>query len=121
MQSSVLEKKFEEILKEGIENSLSLKGIKPYNSAKSFQLGNALTEFYLKEIGQYLYPFNEDEVDNGICDATKDCGIDFIYNSGEEWFIFQSKFKGNSNAISHDEIAGFFNIHSHVIDDAYLK
>jgi len=121
MQATLNEKKFDEVLKEGIESYLLKKGIKNFNSAKSADLGNALTEFYLKEIGQYLYPFTEDETDDGICDSSRDCGIDFIYNSDEEWFIFQFKYKGNANSINHDEIAGFFNIHSHILDEIYIK
>jgi len=121
MQSTLTEKKFEEVLKEGIENALSIKGIKNINTAKTIELGNGLIEFYLKEIGQFLYPFSEDDIEEGICDSSKDCGIDFIYNTDEEWIIFQSKYKGYSNTVTHDEIAGFFNIHSHLRDEEYIK
>ena len=111
----------DDVLKDGIEQILLGKGIKSFTSANASQLGSGLTEFYLKEIGQFLYPFTEDYIEEGLCDGSKDCGIDFVFNWEEEWYIFQSKYKGASNSVTHDEISGFFNIHSHVIDESYIE
>ncbi len=114
-----MDNKFEEILKEGIEKCLIDKGIKRSN-ANPFQLGKSLSEFYLKEIGQYLYPILEEDVDENMCDGKGDLGIDYVHNKDGEWIMFQSKYKGQGSSVSPDEISGFFDIHSKITDSSYF-
>jgi len=49
-----MEERFENIIQEGMNKYLSLKGLDS-SRANNIQRGNALTEFYIREIGQYLY------------------------------------------------------------------
>ncbi len=92
------------------------KGIKDFDRATSNQRGKALTEFYLKEIGIYLFQIYDDDIETNICDGKGDLGIDFIVHKSGEWLILQSKYKGQSSSITIDEIAGFFQIYSRISD-----
>src|SRR6185437_11571993 len=115
-----MEQRFEDILKDGLEKCLIEKGIKDFSSATQIQRGKALTDFYLREIGSYLYQIYEDDITDGSCDSKGDLGIDFIIKKDEGWLIFQSKYKGTGNTITSDEISGFFNVHSRIMDQEYF-
>jgi hypothetical protein len=115
-----MEQKFEEILKDGIEKCLKEIGISSLNIANQQQRGKALTDFYLKEIGAYLYQIYDDDITDGSCDSKSDLGIDFVLKRENEWLIFQSKYKGGGNQITSDEISGFFNVHSKLLDEEYF-
>lgn len=116
-----MEHRFEDILKEGLEACVKGKGIKDFNSASPQQRGKALSEFYINEIGQYLYKIYEDDIESSICDGRGDLNIDFVYKKDGEWLVFQSKYKGQSTSVTHDEIAGFFQIYSRITDDDYFE
>lgn len=115
-----MEQKFEDILKEGIEKILLNKGISR-QTANPFQLGKALTELYLIEIGQYHYPINEDDIEENICDGKGDLGIDFVLQKDKDWIIFQAKYKGQSSCVTPDEISGFFSVYSKITDEGYFE
>jgi hypothetical protein len=89
--------KFEDIVQEGINTYLLEKSIEQ-SSVNTKQLGKALTEFYIQEIGQYLYN---------------------IYDN--DFYIFQSQYKVSKSSVSSDEISGFFNIHKRFMDRIFLK
>ncbi len=116
-----MDKRFEDILKEGLERSLRDKGINDFNTATNIQRGKALTDFYAKEIGQYLYKIYEEDIDDSLCDGKGDLGVDFVYKKDNEWLIFQSKYKGRNSCVTLDEISGFFNIHSRITDQDYFE
>lgn len=116
-----MEKRFEEILKEGIGKTLFERGIKDFDKASCIPLGKALTEFYLKEIGQYLIPVYEEDIDDNICDGKGDLGIDFIYKRENSWLIFQSKYKGQSSNLTSGEAADFFQIFPRIANQDYLN
>lgn len=115
-----MDRRFDDVLKEGIEKYLSEKGFTNPNSASQHQRGKALSDFYLNEIGTYLYKIYEDDIRNNICDGKGDLGIDFILKRDDSWLIFQSKYRGGSSRIDADEIAGFFQIHARISDPEYV-
>ncbi|HLG35582.1 MAG TPA: AIPR family protein [Bacteroidia bacterium] len=117
-----MDKKFEDIIKDGMTQVLIEKGLS-FNAANTRQLGKSLTEFYIREIGIYLNSFNEDQIEEGLeADGKGDLNIDFVYKyENDEYFILQSKFKGSKNSVKPDEIAGFFGIHSKINDKKYFE
>ena len=94
-------------------------GVSPTDSDPKFNFakGKAFAEFFIREIAAQTDGFTDsDAVDEGFkCDGSRDEGIDFIYpkDNGEFW-IFQSKFKGDYSSLAKDEISGLFNIHKSV-------
>lgn len=106
----------------GVDKYLEEKGIYGKDRANTIQLGKAFLEFYIKDIATFLYKFDSDLVETGLdCDGKGDMNVDFIYKQENTYFIFQSKYKGQRNAITHDEIAGFAKIHSRILDTDYFK
>lgn len=116
-----MEPRFEDLIQEGINKYLLDKGIIRDN-ANTNQLGKALTEFYIKDIGQYLYKIYEDDVEEGLkCDGKGDLNIDFAYKYDNTYYIFQSKYKGKNTSVSSDEITGFYNIHRRLLDKKFFN
>ena len=89
------------------------------SQATNIAIGNAFTEYYVREIAYFNDLTEEDKIDEGLdCDGPNDLNIDFIYEKPDvnEFWIFQSKYKGKKTGLSSDEIAGFFNIHEKILD-----
>ena len=111
---------FEDILQEGINKCLIEKGI-VREKANTKQLGKAFTEFYFNEIGQYLFPIDEDTIYDGLeCDGSGDLNIDFAFEKENQYFIFQFKYKGKNARVTTDELAGFFGICNRINDETYF-
>jgi len=116
-----MDERFETIIQEGINHYLSLKGLN-LSTANNVKLGYALTEFYIKEIGRFLYDIYEDDVSDGLlCDGKNDMNIDFAYRNEKSVIIIQSKYRGVRSSLKTDELAGFFNIHSRLTNEVYFN
>ena len=112
-----MDNRFDDILKEGMERCYVEKGIQTPNNV---QQGNALTEFYVKEIGQFLYKIQEEDIEENLCDGKGDIGIDFVYQKDRDWLIFQAKYKGQKKPLSSDEISGFFDVYRKISNRNYF-
>jgi hypothetical protein len=109
-----------QIIRFAMEKYLVERGLTFCNATKK-QRGKAFMEFYIKDIGQYLYQFDEDFIDDGLsCDGANDLNIDFAYKNEDCYYVFQSKYKG-TGSLERDEISGFFNIHSRLSDKVFFN
>ncbi|MFZ3138375.1 MAG: AIPR family protein [Thermodesulfovibrionales bacterium] len=101
---------------------LEEKGIRSISDANTKQKGKAFLEFYVRDIGRLLYKFDDDLIDDGLrCDYKNDLNVDFIYRNEENYYIFQSKYKGSRNSLNRDEISGFARIHSRITDVEFFN
>jgi predicted DNA binding CopG/RHH family protein len=112
----------EGIIKSAMNHYLEEKGI-PYDKANKKQLGKAFCEFYVRDIGAYLFQFDDDLIEDGLrCDGKDDLNIDFAYRNEDTFYIIQSKYKSKKKgSLDRDEILGFFGIHSNILDEKFLE
>ena len=113
---------FRKVLMERISYYLEEKGIKSVDKANKKQISKALTEFYVREIGVYLYAFDEDMIDDGLkCDGKGDLNIDFIYKNEDVFYLIQTKYRGTKKHLARDDISGFIKIHSRIKDSNFVE
>ena len=111
----------QKIIKSGMERYLEDRGYS-YNKASKKELGRAFLEFYVRDIGTYLYQFDEDLLEDGLrCDGSNDLNVDFAYKNEDIFYIIQSKFKTGKGSLERDEISGCFKIHSRVLDTKFSE
>lgn len=108
------------IVNAGVDACLKERGLTREN-AGPVAIGRAFVEFYAKQIAYYTNHINDMElIDQGLeCDGKDDMGIDFVYEKvdDDEFWICQAKFKGGkSSSLTRDEIAGFFQVHTRILD-----
>jgi hypothetical protein len=113
---------FNRIINESMDSLLNDKGLS-IEKANKKDRGKAFQEFYLKEIATFLLNLDDDDIESGLrCDGSRDLNIDFVYFNGVQYYIYQSKFKGKkSHHLTRDEISGFFNIHTRILDRDFLN
>ena len=114
-------KSTDSLIKESIHHFFEENGIKNPNKK---HYGNALSEFYMWEIGQHIFKIYDDDIKDGLeCDGKGDLNIDFAHHYIEDnsFLIIQSKYKGNNSSVDIDELSGFFNIHERITDKTYLN
>lgn len=111
----------QKVIRQGMEAYLQERGFPSLENANKKQRAKALLEYYTKDIGAYLYQFDEDQIDEGLrCDGSSDLNIDFVYKHEDTFYIIQSKYK-RSGCLERDEVSGFFKIHSRILDKEFFE
>ena len=117
-----MEEKILQIVKNGMNDCLEQRNL-TWEKATKKQFGRALVEFYLREVGQFLFPIYEGDIEDGLdCDGKGDLNVDFASSQdNNNYIILQSKFKGANNRLNTDEISGFFRIHERLLDKEFFE
>jgi hypothetical protein len=84
------------IVKENMEEYLKAIGYEDMSKADTTSIGMAFLRFYLYEIFILLNDIDEEAIETGIVDKSKDLGIDFLHIDGNQIFIIQAKYIGKN-------------------------
>ena len=85
-----------------------------FQKSSNHEISRAFTNFCLNEVFKISLDLDEDQIEFGICDGPNDKGVDFIYQDGRTFHIFQ--FKYTSQGYKRDSLAGFFDLHKMIFN-----